>query len=211
MRPLYPAPWLAARVQIERLKSPLNGGGLRKSLPHLTLLRYDDILIAITKRLTECAVPTPPPMDPLIRRVHHTAVSVRDFARTKAFYTDFLGFVLEDEMERRDEPALGRIVGLPGAVVDWAILRRGDYRVELFTYREPVAGQGPVRQCDVGYTHLALEVDDVDAAFAEAQRAGYATLSEPQELRGGRTKVFYLEGPEGIVVEFIEIRPRPAG
>lgn len=154
-------------------------------------------------------MPNSPTVDHLIRHVHHTAVSVKDFARSKAFYTEFLGFVLEDEMARRDEPALGRVVGLPGAVVDWAILRRGHHRIELFTYHSPPAEQGPVRQCDLGYTHLALEVDDVDAAFAETRRAGYKTLSEPQELRGGRTKVFYLEGPEGIVVELIEIRPQP--
>ena len=141
-----------------------------------------------------------------IRGVHHTAVCVRDFPSARSFYTDFLGFEVEAEMEARNEPALGRVVGLPGAVVDWAMLWRGGQRLELFAYRSHSGACDPGPQCDVGYTHMAMEVDDVDLAYQAVTEAGYICLSPPQELRGGLTKVFYMEGPERVVVEFIEFR-----
>jgi len=137
--------------------------------------------------------------------MHHTAVCVTDFERARRFYTDFLGFVLEDEMDQRAEPALGEVVGLPGACVRWAMLHHNKgYRVELFKYYTPAGDAQPRRQCDVGYGHLAFAVADVDAVYAQAMAAGYQSISSPRVLRGGRTKVFYLREPEGIITEFIQ-------
>lgn len=140
-----------------------------------------------------------------IRLVHHTAVCVSDLRAAIDFYTRVLGFEFEDEMTGRDEPALGTVVGLAGAVVDWAMLRRGGHGLELFVYRSPSGARDPGRQCDVGYTHMAMQVDDVDLVYRSVVSAGYATLSPPQSLRGGRTRVFYMEGPDRLVVEFIEL------
>lgn len=145
-------------------------------------------------------------LDDKLLSMHHTAVCVTDFERAKAFYLDFLGFELEGEMDHRDEPALGEVVGLPGAVIRWAMLRRGGNRVELFKYYQPQGDPLPRRQCDLGYNHLAFQVADVDAVYAAVQRAGYATLSPPRDLRGGRTRVFYCCEPEGAITEFIQFR-----
>jgi len=137
---------------------------------------------------------------------HHTAVCVNDFERARRFYTDFLGFETEGEMDHRSEAALGEVVGLPGAVVRWAMLRRGSYRVELFKYYAPQGETQARRQCDFGYNHMAFEVADADAAYEQAVRAGYRTVSPPRLLRGGRTKVFYVAEPEGAVTEFVQFR-----
>lgn len=145
----------------------------------------------------------------LIARPHHTAVCVKDFEKARDFYVTVLGFRIEDEAERRDEPALGRVVGLPGAAVRWAMLVRDHYRVELFKYYAPDGRTVPARQCDTGYTHMAFEVNDVDEAYRRLTAAGYATTAPPQELRGGRTKVIYLLGPEDVVTELIEFRALP--
>ena len=149
-------------------------------------------------------------MTDLIEGLHHTAVCVSDFQAAKRFYTEFLGFEVEAEMLGRSEEALGKVVGLPGALVDWAMLRRPEQRLELFTYHRPERRRGPGRQCDLGYTHIAMQVTSVDKAYELAIAQGYKTISEPQELRGGRTKVFYLLGPDTIIVEFIEFREEKA-
>jgi len=145
--------------------------------------------------------------------IHHTAVCVTNFERARRFYTDFLGFTLEDEMDQRAEPALGEVVGLPGACVRWAMLRHDSgHRVELFKYYTPAGDAKPRRQCDVGYGHLAIAVADVDAVYAQAMAAGYESVSSPRVLRGGRTKVFYLREPAGVITEFIQfISTRDAG
>lgn len=142
-----------------------------------------------------------------VLRPHHTAVCVTDFERALRFYTEFLSFEIEGEMDRRSEPALGVVVGLPGAVIRWAMLRLGDHRVELFKYYQPQGRTDARPQCDLGYSHLAIEVADVDGAYAQAMAAGYLATSEPQSLRGGRTRVFYLCEPEGAITEFIQFSP----
>lgn len=139
-------------------------------------------------------------------RPHHTAVCVTDFERALRFYTEFLPFQLEGEMDRRSEPALGEVVGLPGAVIRWAMLRLGSYRVELFKYYEPQGRSDARPQCDLGYSHFAIEVADVDDVYAQAMAWGYGAASAPRDLRGGRTRVFYLCEPEGAITEFIQFR-----
>ena len=137
-------------------------------------------------------------------RAHHTAICVTDFERARDFYCGFLGFELEGEMDRRSEPALGEVVGLPGAVVRWAMLRHDSYRVELFKYYSPEGDSRARRQCDFGYSHMAFEVTDVESVYRQVVDAGYRTVSSPQVLRNGRTKVFYVGEPEGAITEFIQ-------
>ncbi len=140
----------------------------------------------------------------LIERSHHTAFSVSDFDAAKRFYVDLLGFRVDGEMDRRTDVA--PVVGLPGAAIRWAMLERDGYRIELFRYYEPAGDMRPQRQCDGGYTHVAFEVRDVDEVYRRLRAAGYDAVSAPTELRDGATKAFYLRGPEGHVIEFIEIR-----
>lgn len=145
----------------------------------------------------------------LIRAPHHTAVCVEDFEAARDFYTGMLGFRLEGEMDQRKEPALGTVVGLPGACIRWAMLALGSHRIELFKYHAPAGEHRPRRQCDGGYTHIAFEVTDVDAAYARLTGAGYRTTAPPQVLRGGRTKVIYVLAPENCVTELLEFPPGP--
>ena len=140
---------------------------------------------------------------------HHTAICINEFERTRDFYTGFLGFELEGEMDHRSEPALGEVVGLPGATIRWAMLRKGTYRVELFKYYTPQGDLRARRQCDFGYSHMAFEVADVDSVYEQAMRAGYQSVSPPRLMRQGRTKVFYLTEPEGAITEFIQFMAVP--
>lgn len=143
-----------------------------------------------------------------ILEAHHTAICVNDFDRALRFYVDFLGFEVEGDMDHRDETAIGTVTGLPGAVVHWAMLRRGKYRVELFHYYAPKGESRAREQCDFGYNHMAFEVADVDAVYDQVRAAGYETTSSPQVMRGGRTKVFYTREPEGAITEFIQLAPQ---
>lgn len=145
----------------------------------------------------------------LIKATHHTAICVDDFDAARDFYVDMLDFTVSAEKDRRDEPALGEVVGLPGAVIRWALLARDDHRIELFKYLEPEGRKDIRPQCDCGYTHMAFEVSDVDAAYEKLVAAGYRTNSPPLPMRGGQAKVFYVLAPEGNVTEFMEFPSGP--
>ena len=140
----------------------------------------------------------------LVKRVHHTAICVQDFDAMRAFLVDFLGFGVEGENPRRNEAELSLVVGLPDVSLRWGLYRCGDHRVELFHYFRPAGASRPPAQCDTGFTHLAFEVSDVHAAHDRAIAAGWQPNSGPQSMRGGVSQVFYLQGPEGLIVEFMQ-------
>ena len=124
----------------------------------------------------------------------------------RGFLVDFLGFAIDGEIPERSEAELSAVVGLPDVSLRWGLYRCGDHRVELFHYFRPEGKSLPPAQCDTGFTHLAFEVSDVHEAHERSIAAGYRPNSEPQSMRGGVSQVFYLQGPEGLVVEFMQFR-----
>lgn len=150
-----------------------------------------------------------PLLGDLVMRPHHTAVCVEDFDAAGAFLRDVVGMRMEATMDNRDEAALGVVVGHPGAVIRWAMFEHSGYRVELFRYYQPSGRTINIRQADRGITHIAFQVRDVDEVYRRIVDAGYDTYSPPQDLRGGATRPFYLRGPEGIVIEFIQLNESP--
>lgn len=91
-----------------------------------------------------------------------------------------------------------------GAVIRGAVLTgAGGHTVELLHYVEPAdRSLGTNRPCDVGAMHLALAVDDLDAALARAAIAGWRPV-RPVPPAEGATRYVYLHGPDGTIVEFV--------
>lgn len=141
----------------------------------------------------------------LIVTPHHTALSVKDYDGAKAFFVDMLGFRVENEIKDRGEPALGVTVGMPGARCDWAMLERQGHRIELFKWLVPEGKAHGRHQADIGYTHICMQVSDVMEAWRRLTAAGWKSVSEPQSLRGGVSRPVYIIGPEGCIVEFLEL------
>lgn len=106
--------------------------------------------------------------------VHHVSINVTDVEEALAFYVDRLGLTV-----RSDRPDFG----FPGAWLD-----AGGQQVHLIG--------GPVPP-DLGQ-HLALLVDDLDAAVAEL-RAGGLEVSDPTPVGTGRQA--FLADPSGNLVE----------
>mgnify|MGYP000930252925 CR=1 FL=1 len=140
----------------------------------------------------------------LVVRPHHTAFSCRDWEGSRRFFVDVVGFKVLGEDHDRGEPELAEVVGMPGARCRWAMLERDGYHIELFQWLTPAGSAVNIRQCDIGYTHIAFQVKDA----AEVQRrliaSGYQPVSRPIPVRGGRANAFYCHGPEGCIVEFVE-------
>ena len=139
-----------------------------------------------------------------IVRQHHTAVSCRDWDKTKSFFVDLLGFKILSEMENRDEPLMNIVTGMPGQRCRWAMLELGGYHIELFKWLAPEGRASTLQQNDIGYTHIAFQIKDADEVRRRLIAAGYEPLSEIQSLRGGRARPFYCKGPEGLMIEFVE-------
>ena len=125
---------------------------------------------------------------------HHVAIRTHDFDASLRFYIEGLGF--------RQKIAWGE---KPGRAV---MLDTGDGNyLEIFEREgEPLPTSG-----EANILHFALRCDDCEAATEAARAAGAKVTMEPKvpdaftEL-GSRTKISFVQGPDGEVVEFFQSR-----
>jgi catechol 2,3-dioxygenase-like lactoylglutathione lyase family enzyme len=76
---------------------------------------------------------------------------------------------------------------------------------EVFEYAAPDQRSTPPRNSDVGGHHVALYVDDLDAAVAHLKSRGVTMLGEPTVSKGpseGQRWVYFL-APWGMQFELV--------
>ena len=139
---------------------------------------------------------------------NHTSFTVSSLDRTIGLFRDCLGFQLLNRAPR-DPAIVSKITGVEGAEMEIAFLRGPGCTVELIEYKAPASrGRVEARPCDAGFAHMAFDVDDVDAAIAEAKKHRAEPIAPPVPINDGPNKgrrVVYLRDPDGVTIEFIEI------
>ncbi|MDP6708449.1 MAG: VOC family protein [Alphaproteobacteria bacterium] len=138
---------------------------------------------------------------------NHTSFTVSDLDRSIAFFEDGLGFEVTSKGPR-DPKAIEQIVGVPGADILVAYIRGPGHSIELIQYLAPDdRGRVSSRPCDVGFAHMAFDVDDLDAALAAAARHEVKPIGSPYTIdKGPNTgnRIVYLRDADGVTIEFIE-------
>ena len=56
-----------------------------------------------------------------------------------------------------------------------------------------------------GLTHISLTVDDLDVTHQKLAAAGVVFFAPPQRSPDGYAKVTYGRGPEGVLLELVEV------
>jgi catechol 2,3-dioxygenase-like lactoylglutathione lyase family enzyme len=162
-----------------------------------------------------------PPRLPGVIGVHHIGVSVPDLARARTFYLDILGAVEEvAPIEWADNPVIDAIVGLRGSAARQFFCRLGNVQIECFEYSAPAqAPLDPRRGVnEYGYTHIALQVEDVAAVHERIVAAGLFVHTPPDlsaitvdaEGRKHGYAGSYCRDFFGNVFEILEIHETPA-
>jgi lactoylglutathione lyase len=123
----------------------------------------------------------------MVKKLLHTRYRVSDLEKTLSFYKDVLGL---EEVHRSKSPRGSELVFFkaPGS----------EEEIEICKFD----GSGPV---NVGYdiTHLAFEVDDLDAFAKHAASRGYP-LSDGPTPTGSGSVIAFVGAPEGYEVELIQ-------
>ena len=138
---------------------------------------------------------------------NHTSFTVSDLDRSLAFFRDALGFEVTSKGPRNPS-LIQAITGVEGAEVLIAYVRGPGHSIELIEYIEPETRSSVRPQpCDTGFSHIAYDVDDIDAAIKAArdhsvEPIGPVVAIDQGPNRGSR--VAYLRDPDGITIEFIE-------
>lgn len=128
---------------------------------------------------------------PTASAIDHVGFNVPDLDQAIAFFTDALGFTLV-------ERAAGLVPGTQMAIVEYA-----GAHVELLQFHPAGEAAAIPGLRDHGGCHLALTITDLDAAVAYLRTlAGVRLVREPDQLRNGRRRVFFLT-PWGATIQLI--------
>lgn len=123
----------------------------------------------------------------MVTKLLHTRFRVTDLEKTISFYRDVLGL---EEVERKTSGRGSQLVFLktPGS----------EELIEICKFDE----SGPVI---VGpdLTHLAFEVDDMEAFAKHAAEKGYPLSDGPHRTSSGSV-IAFIDAPEGYEVELIQ-------
>ncbi|HCL5280440.1 TPA: VOC family protein [Salmonella enterica] len=125
-----------------------------------------------------------------LKQVHHIAIIATDYAVSKAFYCDILGFELISEAWREERDSWKGDLAL-----------NGQYVIELFSFPFPPARPSRPEAC--GLRHLAFSVENVENAVAHLEK--HKVKCEPirVDLYTGKRFTFFND-PDGLPLELYE-------
>ena len=134
--------------------------------------------------------PVSAPARPKVLGVAHLAVYVKDLARTRQFYEDFLGYGEPFTLPNKDHTGT-RIV----------FIKVNDQQYfEIFN--EADRGEGQLN-------HISFYTDDADRMYSYLKSKGVEVMSDKGSVGKGQTgnKNFNVKDPDGHIVEIVGYQP----
>jgi catechol 2,3-dioxygenase-like lactoylglutathione lyase family enzyme len=136
---------------------------------------------------------------------NHVGQCVTDLERSKRFYCELFGFMLEREIHPPDESSAKLLSLAPPLGMTAAYLVRDGLVLELLHF-EAEGRTGPSRERrmnEPGLTHVSLSVDDVDAVCARIPEFG-GTVIDASNIGNA----VFVRDPDGQLVELLPMAYR---
>ncbi len=130
-----------------------------------------------------------------LTRVDHIGIAVPELAKALEFYEGVLGLKSADTEVVEEQK------------VKTAFLPLGDSEIELLESTDP---EGPIAKFiekkGAGIQHIALRVDDIDAAVAELKQAGVKLIDEEPRYGAGGARIAFLhpKATGGVLLELCQ-------
>lgn len=127
----------------------------------------------------------------LFKKIHHVAIICSDYKISKRFYTEVLGFKIENEVYREERDSYKLDLSL-----------NGNYVIELFSF--PTPPKRVSRPEATGLRHIAFEVDNIEMAtkYLSANNVAY----EPLRIDEFTGKQFtFIADPDNLPIELYQI------
>ena len=142
----------------------------------------------------------------MITQIRHTGLVVADLKGALRFWRDLLGFKVEKQMDES------------GSHID-AMMGLKDVRVTTVKMTAPEGGMMELlhfqshpdiptwlgKPYSTGFTHIAMTVSNLNTTFEKLANAGVVFPAPPQYSPDGAVKVIYCRGPEGVLLELVEV------
>lgn len=121
-----------------------------------------------------------------LTKIHHVAIIVSDYERSRKFYVEQLELPIIRENYREDRK-------------DWKLdLQVGDIELEIFGVKNPPKRVTNPEAC--GLRHLAFHVDDVEKTVAWLNEKGIETEPIRWDPFTEKQMVFFRD-PDGLPIE----------
>ncbi|MFQ5819985.1 MAG: methylmalonyl-CoA epimerase [Candidatus Heimdallarchaeota archaeon] len=131
----------------------------------------------------------------MIKKLAHIGIAVKDVEEVAKLYSEALGLQCEDITSVEDQR------------VKIAFLPVGETHIELLegtTPESPIAKH--IERRGEGIHHIALEVDNIEAALQQAKEQGVTLIDEEPRIGAHRTKIAFIhpKSTRGVLFEFME-------
>ena len=144
-----------------------------------------------------------------MKTIRHFGIVTNDMEKSLHFYRDLLGLQIKRDMQEEGK-FIDTILGLQNVQVHTVkmISQNGDTLVELLEYQ---SHKGKKREdyriFDLGASHLAFTVEDVDQEYERLKEQGVSFTCAPQVSPDGKAKVTFCFDPDGVPVELVQELP----
>lgn len=128
----------------------------------------------------------------MIKGIHHIAIIVSDYERSKKFYTEILELKILSENFRKERNSYK---------LDLSV--NGEYKIELFSFPSP-----PLRVSQpeaTGLRHLAFSVNDLESTITRLNKFGIVTEPIRTDEYTGNRFTFFAD-PDGLPIELYELK-----
>ena len=142
----------------------------------------------------------------MIKDVRHTGIVVRNLEESVEFYRA-LGFV-EDNRDTEEGVFIDTVVGLQNTKLEWVKLKAPcGYLLELIQYNSHPEQKEITKQRSnqLGCSHLAFSVDDIDTICEKIKEIGGSVVNPPALTNDKKVKVAYCHDNEGNLMEVVEV------
>ena len=141
----------------------------------------------------------------MIKDIRHTGIVVVDLEASLYFYCDLLGFQVAKQMEEAGD-YIDNISSLRDVKVTTVKMTSPTGQmIELLKYHSHPSKQRVRKVCEIGISHIAFTVDDVNVEYERLKGKGTQFNSPPQLSPDGYAKVSFCRAPEGTLIELVEV------
>lgn len=126
-----------------------------------------------------------------LKALHHIAIICSDYQSSKQFYTEVLGFEIQQEVYRKERDSYKLDLCL-----------NGTYLIELFSFPNPK--DRPTQPEATGLRHIAFAVDNIQDAVRHLQSFDIAV--EPIRIDEFTGKQFtFFRDPDDLPIELYQL------
>ncbi len=131
----------------------------------------------------------------MIKDIRHTGIVVNNLESSLLFYSELLGFKVVRRMQESGT-YLSTILAIKNTAVTTVKMEtQTGQMIELLKFHYPPSAEIERSIYDLGISHLALTVDNLNALYKQLSAKGIAFLSSPQVSPDNYARVVFCRDP----------------